>query len=190
MFTTKAFAIPHLKMIICGTGVGGFLGRWFIKINDEMVVKGVDNLNFHAPEKLRNLWASYKEETSFPEYLTTTVYHFGFSETDKTMHAYAYRSERDFVSEALGIGVGVKPECKLPEKHEFPTDIIKMMDEQRYIQAKKSENERVYIGGERIIHHITKEGIVIYSLGKFDDFETTENDIYKDYEKKVSSNSY
>ena len=36
-FTTKAFfLLPHLRMIIAGTGAGGFLGRWFIRVNDNL----------------------------------------------------------------------------------------------------------------------------------------------------------
>jgi hypothetical protein len=39
MFTTKAFILPRLKTIIAGTGLGGFLGRWFVRINDGLVVR-------------------------------------------------------------------------------------------------------------------------------------------------------
>ena len=29
MFTTKTLIVPHLQMMMAGTGAGGFLDRWF-----------------------------------------------------------------------------------------------------------------------------------------------------------------
>jgi hypothetical protein len=182
MFTTKAFAIPHLKMVICGTGAGGFLGKWFIEINDKMIVKGIDNLDFHTPKILSALWDSYRKEFSPSEKQTTTVYHFGLSEEDGFIHTYAYRSTGNFKSEPLAYGVGYKPECKISEGYGFPTDIKKIMDEQRSIQLSKPKDERVYIGGEIQIFHLTKDGINIYTLAKFDDYSDTEKEIYSNYE--------
>ncbi len=39
-FTTKAFIVPHLNLIMASTGIMGFLGRWFVKVNDMVIVKG------------------------------------------------------------------------------------------------------------------------------------------------------
>jgi hypothetical protein len=61
-FTTKAFILPHLKMIIAGTGAGGFLGRWFVRINDGLIVRGIDNLDYHTPRDLASMWQRHKEE--------------------------------------------------------------------------------------------------------------------------------
>lgn len=113
-----------------------------------MVVKGIDNLDYHTPKILAANWSRYKEEFSMPDSATVTVYHFGFSEEDGLIHSYAYRSTNNFRSESLGYGVGIKPECNLPENYMFPTDIKSMMDEQRRIQASRPESERVFIGGE------------------------------------------
>lgn len=184
MFTTKAFSIPHLKMIICGTGAGGFLGKWFIQVNDRMIVKGIDNLDFHTPKILSELWDSYKKEFSLTDKLTTTVYHFGFSEEDGLIHTFAYRSTANFKSETLGCGIGCKPECSLPEDYEFPRDIKKMIDEQRSIQLDKPKDERIYIGGEIQIHHLTNNGINIYTLAKFDNYSDVEKEIFSNYESK------
>src|SRR6266403_4262483 len=79
-FTTKAFIVPHLKIIMAGVGTHGFLGRWFVRMNDMMVVRGIDHLDYHAPRSLTSLWQGCKQELSIPDTITTTVYHFGFSE--------------------------------------------------------------------------------------------------------------
>ncbi len=183
MFTTKAFAVPHLKMIICGTGAGGFLGKWFTQVNDRMIVKGIDNLDFHTPKILSELWDNYKKEFSQSSE-TTTVYHFGFSEEKGIIHTYVYRSIGNFVSESRGYGVGCKPDCSLPENHVFPTDIIKMMDEQRRNQLSIPKEKRIFVGGEIQIHHLTKDGINIYTLSKFDDYSDNEQKIYLNYERQ------
>lgn len=183
MFTTKAFAIPHLKMIVCGTGAGGFLGKWFIQVNDRMVVKGIDNLDFHTSKILCELWDNYRKE--FPQFSgTTTIYHFGLSEEDGFIHTYVYRSTRNFKSETHEYGVGYKPDCSIPENYVFPTDIIKMMNEQRKIQLSFPKEEQLFIGGEIQIHHLTKDGINIYTLAKFDDYSDVEQKIYSNYERQ------
>jgi len=182
MFTTKAFIVPHLQMIICGTGVAGFLGKWFVQINDRMVVRGIDHLNYHTPGVLVDLWRNHKEELSISETITTTVYHFGFSEEDGIIHSYVYRSANNFKSEDLQYGIGIKPECNVPEGYKLPTNIKEMMDEQRAIQASCPKDERVYIGGKILIHHLTKSGFNVYTLDKFEDFEATEIEIYKNFD--------
>jgi hypothetical protein len=185
MFTTKAFIVPHLRMLICGTGMGGVLGRWFVAINDKMIVRGIDNLNYHTPSILNNIWSDYKKEFSIEENITTTVYHFGFSEEDGTIHSYAYRSTNSFKSESLQYGVGVKPVCQIPEGFEFPKDIIKMMDEQRAIQNTLPKNERVYIGGKIQIHHLTNNGFNAYIFGQFADYESDDQAIIKNYDASI-----
>ncbi len=187
MFTTKAFIVPHIQMIMCGTGMGGFLGRWFIEVNDRMVVRGIDNLDYHTPQVLHSFWQKYLKEYSLPENITTTVYHFGFSEEDGLVHTYVYRSINDFASETLSYGIGIKPECNSLEGLEFPKDIKKIMDEQRSIQLSRPDNERVYIGGTIQIIHLTKSGFGVYTFGQFDDFELTQQAIFDNYDSQKNS---
>jgi len=183
-FTTKALAVPHLRMLMAGTGVGGFLGRWFIQVSDRMVIKGIDNLDYHTPKGLGLLWQTYKGEYSIPDDCTTTVYHFGFSEEEGLIHSYAYRSVNNFRSESLQYGLGVKPEGKIPEPYQFPTDIRSIMDSQRAIQATRPKQERVYIGGEIIIHHLTEQSLTIYPWDAFEDYEANEQAIYDNFNKR------
>jgi hypothetical protein len=171
MFTTKALIVPHLRMLMAGTGTGGFLDRWFVNVNSGKVVIGIENLDYHTPKSLSDLWQKFKEEKDeFPEDQTTTVYHFGFSEETGVIRAFAYRSTNGFVSEPLGYGIAMKPECSIPQNLQLPGDIKSMMDEQREIQRALPENQRVYIGGEIQIHHLMEAGFNVYTLDRFDDF--------------------
>ena len=104
MFTSKAFILPHLKLIIAGTGISGFCDRWFIQVNNRLIVRGIDNLNYYTPKILPDLWMHYRQEVSLPDHLTTTIYHFGFSEDTHVIHSYAYRSTNNFTSEPVIYG--------------------------------------------------------------------------------------
>ena len=177
-FTSKAFHVPHLRMLLAGTGCGGFLDRWLLHLNTQMIVQGIEALAVHAPARLVSLWETYRKEYDVPEKRTTTVYHFGFSERTDTIKAYAYRSENGFVSEERTYGIGVKPECSVPEPCNLPADFRTMMDEQRKIQRAKPKSKRIYIGGEIIVHHLVKAGCSTFSTGYFEDIVNDVKTIY------------
>ena len=182
MYTTKAFILPHLRMIIAGTGAGGFLGRWFVLINDGLVVRGINHLDYHTQRNLAAMWTRYKQEISFPDSITTTVYHFGFSEETGLIHSFAYRSANDFQSQRREqYGLGVKPECPVPDNYRLPQDIPKMMANQRTIQLSLPKDQRVYIGGEIQIHHLSKDGFQVYTLDRFEDYDRDERAIYENF---------
>jgi len=183
-FTTKAFIIPHLKMIIAGTGQGGFLGKWFIEVNDRMIVKDIDALDYHAPRNLAAHWNNWIKKFSLPNDATSTVYHFGFSEKSQLIHSYVYRSTSNFKSELLPYGLGGKPEYIAPPiPFDLPKDFKAMMNSQRELQLSETKENRVYIGGEIQVIHLTKDGFSSYSLCKFDDYNSDESEIYNNYGK-------
>lgn len=183
LFTTKAFVVPHLKMIIAGTGIGGLPGQWFITVNNKMAVKGIDNLDYHTPVNIAGLYHSWIKDTSVGEinrlYLSATIYHFGLSEISGDMVGYAYRSENGFKSEQLVYGTGIKPPCKLPEGFQFKDDVKRLMEEQRRVQAAFTAGSRVCIGGEIIVIHQTKKGFEVFTAGKFDDYTDTIKSIFR-----------
>lgn len=181
MFTTKSFIVPHLQMIMSGTGMGGFLGKWFTTVNDEMVVRDIENLDHHTPKALISLWREFRNKYSIDDNLTTTVYHFGFSENDGIIHTFAYRSVNNFASERLPFGTAIKPERKSSDGIDFPTDLQKVMEEQRAIQQTHPKNARVYIGGKIQVHHLTRLGFKVYTCAQFDDFEVDQRRIFKNF---------
>ena len=177
-FTTKAFIVPHLRMIIAGTGL---MSKWFVQVVHGMVVRGIEHLDFHTPENLNRIWKNLKEEFPIPDNYTTTIYHMGFSEEDELIKSYAYRSTNDFDSEQLTYGLRYKPECTVPENYSLPFDIPAMMKDQRERQSLQPKESRLYIGGEIQITHLTKNGYNAYSLCKFDDYDANEEAIYLNY---------
>lgn len=189
LFTTKTFLVPHLNMLICGTGLGGFLGQWFIQINDRMIVGDVDDLDFHTPGELNKIWNGCNKNYSDHAISSSTVYHFGFSSSTGLMKAYAYRSTSNFLSESLPVGgISVKPECDVHANWELPRDFSVLMNRQRALQDGLSESERIYIGGEIILHRLDTTGYVVQKLGKFPDYDETQAAIYHNFDsdRKVS----
>jgi hypothetical protein len=181
-FTTKAFIMPHLRMIIAGTGAAEFVCKWFTGVNSGFIVRGIDNLDYHAPRNLSAMWQGYKQEPSFPEGATVTIYHFGFSEETGLIHSFAYRSTDDFRSDPIGYGLHVKPEClEIPADYCLPRDIRKMMDSQRIIQASRPKDQRVYIGGEIEVNHLSKDGFHTYVLDRFDDYASDERAVFENF---------
>ncbi len=186
MFCSKATFLPHMKTIIAGTGLGGFANDWANYVNNRLIVAGLRNLDYHTPEGLRTLWSSAKERDDFPDSITTTVYQIGVSEDDKEVCAYAYRSINNFVSEPLGHGTRAKPECVFPTEGHLLQHLHPMMLEQRSIQDAKPPEERLYIGGECVVMHLTKETCVTATLFRFDDHAEQLGEMFKIVHKDKS----
>jgi hypothetical protein len=207
MFTTKAYTIPHLRMILCGAGFGDFVGQWFFEINcsRNVIVSDIDDLDSFAKMNLGKLWSRHKlfrkrirrndhvtgDEGFFGFGQTTTIYHFGYSEKIGQIVGYAYSSQVDFEPEKLTPGTFAKPDCLsvdwVPGGNHPPEDykkhiepnIKRMMAEQRILQLQKPFSDRIYIGGEILIHFITADGIVMYNLDRFEDYESDAEKIFK-----------
>lgn len=168
-FVSKAVALPHMRMIIAGTGSAVLLNRWIGLVNNQGFALDVDTVDAHAPQELQALWGELNRQVPTLQDQSATIYHFGISDDSGKVHGFAYRSGSDFKSERLKYGLGVKPE--LMEKSgidwsSFPECAPAIMRAQAQQEAEKSEN-RVYIGGTAEVTHLTKSGFSIYSLGGF-----------------------
>lgn len=171
MFCSKAVYLPHLRTIIVGTGLGHFSSDWANEVNTRLVLAGIRNLDYHTPDALRRRWREVKSLHTLPEEMTTTVYQIGIGEDDEEIYAFAYRSSDDFQSELLLPGTHAKPECTFITSDNKFSNFHTMMLEQRRIQETKPENQRLYIGGECILMHLTKDTFGCARLFRFDDFD-------------------
>ncbi|OCJ22618.1 hypothetical protein [Serratia sp. 14-2641] len=170
-YTNKAAYIPTLRMIIAGVGVAGFSSQWAEHVSSRMLLSGIENLDCHAQDGLLSLWDDFKNaEAIDPESSTTTVYHIGFSEETGDVTVFAYRSTNSFMSERLGYGTAVKPDCKIIDGNLMET-IPSMMSEQRRLQESMPIESRIYIGGDIIAIMLTKDECRYFKLGEFPDRE-------------------
>jgi len=109
LFQTKCWPLPHLNMVMVGTGSGNLFEAWYRTLQTSMLVRDIDNLDFHAPRVLRDLWDRVQSDHG-SQVGTSTVYHFGFSSHGVAIR-YVYRSTNNFESElADEPGFGVKPQ--------------------------------------------------------------------------------
>lgn len=168
-YSTKAHYLPHLRMIIAGTGYGGFADDWYQHANRLLHARDVEEVDRYAPELLRRLWTDSDEDLR-EQGKTTTVYQFGIIGGGKVA-AFAYRSTNDFTSERLPEGTAIKPEATVPEEGSLLESIPLIMMDQRRRQAEKPKGERLGIGGEAIAMHLTAERFQCWPVFRFDDFE-------------------
>ena len=170
-FTSKVHILPHMNMIVAGTGVGGFADRWFLDINSKKTALDIDSLERGASGDLYALWIRYKRESLVLPGRDVTIFHFGFSEETGLMKTYVYHSWTGFKSEPTGYGLATRPRVD-SSTCVVPTDGMKIMEMQRAAQLLLPKGERVYIGGSIQAHHLDGNGFHVYTLAKFDDFDS------------------
>lgn len=169
ILSNKATYLPTIKTVICGTGAGGFHSRWAEYVNSRIVLLDIDNLDYHSPKSLSELWRDYKREFNTGDECTVTIYHIGLSLTTGRIKRFAYRSTDEFKSVELQGGWFYKPECPLPDGNDV-LDIIKtMMFEQRAIQEATPSAERVYIGGQINVIILEKDCVRHMTIAEFPD---------------------
>jgi hypothetical protein len=86
IFSTKVATLPHLGIAIAVQGDGNLANEWPAMTNDSILASDIDQLDQHAPEALRTLWAARDDRCQ-----STAVYHFGWSPRDERFVRYTYR---------------------------------------------------------------------------------------------------
>ena len=108
LYVSKCYVVPHLDMVIAGTGYGQLGARWSCMVQENLLCRDIEMLDQHAPEAIAGLWARLQAESG-PIGGTSTIYHFGRAESSGEYVGYAYRSADGFVSDPRPHGFGVKP---------------------------------------------------------------------------------
>jgi len=170
LFQTKFAVLPHLDMVVAGTGLAAMVTQWFQFVNGNMVVRDIDHVDCFAPEALR------KAEAECPgtELSTTTLYHFGHSLQRQCYVGYAYRSANKWVSEQLPYALGVKPPVPVPptDDIQFPQFLVRVMLEQRRADQLLPLSERVGIGGDISFIVMRNRTVTIAPVHRFESYET------------------
>jgi hypothetical protein len=163
--------LPHLRTVICGTGVGDFANQWAMRANNSLLA-GIENLDYHTPGELRSLWAQHLDRAEpAVASLTTTVYQFGVSEITAAVVGFAYRSTADFESERLpSPAVGLKPPDGVTDGMRTGESFGDLVLRMRAHQDSRPPEERAYIGGELLLCTLTKDGrMEARPVHRFDD---------------------
>jgi hypothetical protein len=170
-YTNKIFPIPHLKMILCGTGNSNLIIDYFREILLKVVAREMQYVNTIAQTLLQEL----NKDT--PKDLTSTIYHFGYNEVLKCIEGFAFRSKNNFMVEKLEYGIGNKPALvrEFTEELYYSTDnddnfFTLLINEQKRLDDLLPNEERVGIGGE--IQRIVFDGnnYIQSTIFRFDDY--------------------
>lgn len=169
VFLTKYAVLPHLDMVVTGTGHGSFVAEWMHHARSNVIATDIDHLNQYTPDRLRQIAANHADLAR----ITATIYHFGFSNARNRFLAYAYRSTKNWESEEILDGIGVKPPIDfLPGKSfELPATFIELIERQRKQDRSLPPDQRVGIGGDIHFVVMNRGGIHVSRCYRFPSYE-------------------
>jgi hypothetical protein len=170
---SKATVLPHLGVVVAFTGALQVGTRWVEAVTTSMVCRDFDMLDRLTPDPLRGIEKKAVEEFG-PVTGTSTVYHFGYSDSLEQYVGFAYRSTNDYASERLLDGsFGVKPNPKkLPSSAPAtPEEVVVLATTIRREQEAMAEADRLYIGGDLVLIHLEDGVIAVAKVHRFEDFE-------------------
>lgn len=98
LFTNKVWAVPHMQLLMSGTGVAQLHEAWYRRLNTSLLARDIDQAGLWAPDMLRTLWAELQQRHGSTD-ATSTVYHFGIPEGEEHFVRYAFRSANNFRAE-------------------------------------------------------------------------------------------
>ena len=177
LFVSKMFPLPHLRLIICGTGCLQFVIDWFSFIQTSILAKDINELDKFSSNILRDISLKYFD---MMDDFKTTIYHFGYLENSDTHTGFKYSAEDNFISTPLNYSVGIKPPISAivegtAEIKSLPEDFISIMHEQRQDDNSLPKEERVGIGGEIQIALLRKNRIFLETYHQFEDYRNLWN---------------
>lgn len=168
-FMTKFILLPHLHTILTGTGFGPFVSEWMAQARSNILAQDIEHLNQYAPDCLLKLASHYPQLNG----TSATIYHFGYSQGRDKFLGYAYRSTRNWISEEIQYGIGMKPVVPFEFENSLnlPKTFIELMELQREEDLKLPKSERIGIGGE--IHFIimNRNGINVQRCHRFSSYD-------------------
>lgn len=177
-FVAKVFAIPHLDLIVGGTGFHQIIMGWQHLLMSAAPGLSIDDMDEMAARALPVLWRDL-----FPfgdEDHLSTIRHWGWSPKEQRFVGRSYRSRDGFEPERMQEGMAFQPD-PLPEHRgiQFETfdQLVEVaLGQQRHGLADEP-GKQTFIGGDLLTFEMSKaeDGPVVTSISKsarFADFET------------------
>ncbi|OMC63268.1 hypothetical protein BK125_31030 [Paenibacillus odorifer] len=170
-YTNKIFTLPHLKMIVCGTGNANLILDYYKELQLIVVAREMYYVTAVTQDILLNIRKEYPKE------VTTTVYLFGYNDNLECFEGFAFRSTNDFDKEKLAYGIGVKPELsrELVESYYEDTEdddsfFTLVINKQKELDEMLPKEKRIGVGGEiqRIVSDASN--FLISTIYRFDDY--------------------
>jgi len=177
-YVSKIFPLPHLRGVLCGTGLIQTIMDWHVYIQGQIIGNTMNIPNKIAPSELNTIHSKYGQADA-------TIYHFGFSPEENRIKGYAFRSTNDFASEELSDGIGIKPhddeiisyinESLDTYKGNIKKLFIEIIKLQKKIDDEGDPKKRLGIGGSIHMYRLNKDYQFLWECYNFDDYNETYN---------------
>lgn len=172
MFQSKAWALPHLNMVVAVTGTADVGERWTARISGGAVARDIDDVAGFAQAELQAI--SDELITEHGNIGTTTIYHFGFPTGADKVVRHTFRSTSRYKPElTLEPGFGVKPPPETFELH-APDDIDGLVNLATRIREENNSgltSKTIWIGGELYGMLVRNWQSQTFRMHRFDDYE-------------------
>lgn len=165
-FLTKFSILPHLNLVMAGTGETRIICDWFQFVNWNLNIRDINELNECTPTILQEEWLKRTE----PSATSSTIYHFGYSDKDEVHVGYAYRSRDNWVSERLEYSIGIKPKVELQQGSNELEVLINTVREQSRMDRELPVENKVGIGGDVCVLIVNKKNITASSLYRLETY--------------------
>ena len=180
-FVDKVFLYPSRRMVMAGTGSADLLSQWDRTLRDRVLALDLHQIDRFAPDTLHGLWEDMQQRPDFPDRLTATIYHFGFTHgSDQAVRA-VYRSDTGFASEVhVDNAFAIKPQ---PTTLRIPADLddwIAAAGELREEQAALPITEAITIGGELVLTSVAPDGLAQKIVHQYPDYGDQWNQMNED----------
>lgn len=185
LYTTKIYPLPHLNMVMCGTGSANFILDWFVKINSCMLVRDINHLNEFTQQQLIQISEKHLLGSDF----TATIYYFGYSASENRYKCYVYRSTTGFTPEVQFEGHAIKPAISNFESYVNEGDIktVELIYQQYNDDKHAPKDKKIGIGGEIIMCVLSEGSIQIQKLFSFIDYDINYQFMCRNLEKQTPS---
>lgn len=171
---SKAFAVPHLNLVVAVTGWLDLAERFVAALNRCGFVEH-DEVALHASDILAEIWkdrhAGLGEPSagSNPDIVTSTIFQFGYSASRGAFEVVQYASGDDFRPQrATDVAAHKPPAPLVGEPEQGDAEIVRIMRSQRLHEQRKPPEGRVHIGGSILVFVIDHRGIAIQRIHTFD----------------------
>ena len=172
-FHRKFIALPQANIVVAGTGLMNLITSWFSFLSSFSEKTNIDQINNLVPHALREL----SRHCYGTDLITTTLYHFGYSNQEERYLGYAYRSTKNFDSDRLQYALGFKPVVSVTPTHDirFPDFLIDMVIEQQRQDQLLPTSQKVGIGGEIEFVYMVNQRIQVETVYRFASYNDEEN---------------
>jgi hypothetical protein len=193
IYSTKVHAIPHLSGILAMTGQGLFALECLKALMVRLIARDVMDADPDVPEIYRELWEKHlqliSKERTHATNVKTTIYHFGWVQSENRIVGLEYKAENNFVSERIPDGCWMHPNTVPDITVRQPHDLIRITMKQKTIDDALPSENRAGIGEDFHFVALTKDRITIQRVFRSDDFDKVYNEMVEFGKSDGSANS-